>query len=239
LTSRHFAEYSAVSVSPAIVVIAIAYCAGVRLVYLDQRMAATGGGEHAPQEIEPPKITLLQAALGFAGCALVIVLSGPYLANSAEKLAELTGLGRTFVGTTLVALTTSLPELVSMVVALRMNAPDLVIGNVFGSNAFNMLLLLPLDLITSEPLLAMVSQRHVITCTASILATQIAVLGQLYQVESRKRLVDPDAWLVIVVVVAALALIYYLPAEEPAPATGLHDENVEPALVLERALAAR
>jgi cation:H+ antiporter len=222
LTSRHFPAYSLLNVSPSIAVIAIAYVAGVRLVYLDQRMAATGGGEHPPQEMPtPPGITLTQAAVGFAVCALVIVATGPFLAGSADQLAKLSGLGNTFVGTTLVALTTSLPELVSMIAALRMNAPDLVIGNVFGSNAFNMLLLLPLDLITSAPLLAMVSQRHAVTCVASILATQVVVLGQLYQVERRTRFLDPDAWLVVAIVLAALALIYYLPdgdAAEPKSA---------------------
>jgi cation:H+ antiporter len=219
LTAKMLAPYSVLSISPAIIVIALAYIAGVRLVYLDQRMAATGGGEHPPQEMPvPPGMTLTQAAVGFAGCALVIVFAGPFLASSAEKLAKLSGLGETFVGTTLVAVTTSLPELVSMVAALRMNAPDLVIGNVFGSNAFNMLLLLPLDVISAEPLLASVSQRHVVTCVASILATQVVVLGQLYQVENRQRFVDPDAWLVVLIVIAALALIYYLPAEAEAEA---------------------
>lgn len=214
LTANALVPYSVLGISPAILVIAIAYVAGVRLVYLDQRMAATGADGKPPQEMPVPHgMTLAQAVVGFAGCALVIVCAGPFLAGSAEKLAELSGLGRTFVGTTLVALTTSLPELVSMIAALRMNAPDLVIGNVFGSNAFNMLLLLPLDVISAEPLLAIVSQRHVVTCVASILATQVVVLGQLYQVESRQRLIDPDAWLVVLIVIAALALIYYLPAE--------------------------
>lgn len=217
LTAKMFAPYSLLGISPPIAIVGLAYIAGVRLVYLDQRMAATGGGEHPPQEMPVPHgMTLTHAVVGFAGCALVIVCAGPFLAGSAERLAELTGLGRTFVGTTLVALTTSLPELVSMVAALRMNAPDLVIGNVFGSNAFNMLVLLPLDVITAEPLLVIVSQRHVITCVASILTTQIVVLGQLYQVENRKRLVDPDAWLAILVVVAALALMYYSPEEKEA-----------------------
>lgn len=227
LTAEMFAPYSLLGISPAVAVVALAYVAGVRLVYMDQRMAATGGGEHPPQEMPvPPGMTLTRAVVGFAACALVIVMAGPFLAGSAEKLAELSGLGRTFVGTTLVALTTSLPELVSMMAALQINAPDLVIGNVFGSNAFNMLLLLPLDVVSAEPLLAIVSQRHVITCIASILGTQVVVLGQLYQVESRKRLIDPDAWLVVLIVIAALALIYYLPAELEVEASAASQDRI-------------
>ena len=75
----------------------------------------------------------------------MIFLAGPRLAHVAGQLADLSGLGKTFVGTTLVALCTSLPELVASITALRMKSFDLVIGNVFGSNAFNMILFVPLD----------------------------------------------------------------------------------------------
>jgi len=73
------------------------------------------------------------------------------------------------------------------------------------------ILLLPLDIVHRGPLLAAVSPKHAITCLAAILATQVAIMGQLYQVERRSRLIEPDAWLVILIVGAALALIYYLP----------------------------
>ena len=89
-----------------------------------------------------------------------------------------------------------------------MGAHDLAIGNVFGSNAFNMLLLVPLDLVHDGPILGAVSTGHAITSVAAILATMIVVLGQLYQVESRRRLIEPDAWLVLFVILGALWLVY-------------------------------
>ncbi len=94
--------------------------------------------------------------------------------------------------------------------ALRMGALDLAIGNVFGSNAFNMVLFVPLDLIHSGPILAAVSQNHGVTCLAVILATQIAVLGQLFNVEKRRPLIEPDALLVLLVTFGSLWLIYRL-----------------------------
>jgi len=78
-----------------------------------------------------------------------------------------------------------------MLAALRLGAIDLAIGNVFGSNAFNMLLLLPLDCLDSRPLLAFVSPLHVVSCLAGILATLVAIVGQLYRVESRVRFIEP------------------------------------------------
>lgn len=83
----------------------------------------------------------------------------PFLAQAAGQLAEASGLGGTFIGTTLVALATSLPELVATLVPICLGAADLAIGNLFGSNAFNMLLL-PLDLAFPGSLLAGVSQTH-------------------------------------------------------------------------------
>jgi cation:H+ antiporter len=210
LTGERFAAYAILSISPLAIVLVIAYILGVRLVYLDQRIALRTAAEQGVEEPPlPAGMTLGKAGLGFAACALVILVAGPYLASAAGDLAVQFKLGESFVGTTLVALSTSLPELVSMIAALRIGATDLAIGNVFGSNAFNMILFAPLDLIHTGSLFADVDgPQHAITCIAAILAMLVAVMGQLYQVESRTRLIDPDAWLVIAIVVGGLALSY-------------------------------
>jgi cation:H+ antiporter len=209
MTGRWLGPYAVLGISPAIYVLVVAYLLGVRLVYMDQRIAhRTAADEGVAVAHAPGGLTLSKALAGFAVCALAIFIAGPFLAHAADELAEQTGLGGTFVGTTLVAFSTSLPELVSSLAALRMGAHDLAIGNVFGSNAFNMILLAPLDIAYEGPLLAAVSRSHAITCIAGVLATQIAVMGQLYQVEKRTRLIEPDAALVILVVLGALALVY-------------------------------
>lgn len=212
LTARPFEPYAVLGISPAILILAIAYVLGVRLVYLDQRVSLRTVHDQAKAELpHPAQMSLSRTLLSFAACAVVILLAGPYLAESAGDLAERTGLGSTFVGTTLVAFCTSLPELVSMLAALRMGAIDLAIGNAFGSNAFNLALFLPLNLVHGPSLLADISPRHAITCVAAVLATQVAIMGQLYQSESRSKIIEPDAWLVILTVVGALGLIYYVP----------------------------
>jgi cation:H+ antiporter len=184
-----------------------AYGLGIRLIYLDQRIAVRTAHEHG---VPPPSAvrTLRAAVVGFLVCAVVILVAGPQLAHAADQLAQRSGLGGTFVGTTLVALSTSLPELVSSMAALRLGAHDLAIGNVFGSNAFNMILLIPLDLAQPGSLLAGLSPTHALTCMTAVLATQIAVLGQVYRVERRRPLIEPDAWLLIAVVLGGLGLVY-------------------------------
>ena len=149
--------------------------------------------------------------LGFLAAGGVILLVGPHLAESAGKIAELSGLGSSFVGTTFVAVSTSLPELVASITALRLGAFDLMIGNVFGSNAFNMLLFLPLDLAFPGTLFAVTSPAHLISVMAVVLATSVVIMGQLYQAESRKRILEPDAVLVILLIMSALFLVYKMP----------------------------
>jgi cation:H+ antiporter len=185
-----------------------AYVFGVRLVYLDQKAsrleAVSQGAElstHRERHWSLPFI-------GFILAAAVIVFVGPYLAEAAGKIADASGLGKTFIGTTLVAFSTSLPELVTSFAALRMGAHDLAIGNVFGSNAFNMLLLIPLDLVHRGPLLADVSKTHAVTAVAGILSTTVVVMGQLYQVERRRRLIEPDATLVMIIIFGSLWIMY-------------------------------
>jgi cation:H+ antiporter len=188
--------------------ILIAYVLGVRLVFYDQRFAAQQLGKHEAVIVPAGGMTLPWAVAGFVLSAVVILMSGPFLARAADQIAESSGLGRTFMGTTFVALSTSLPELVASLTAVRMGAFDLALGNIFGSNSFNMLLLCVLDLFNPGSLYAAIAPAHALTGMATILVTAIAVMAQLYQAEKRVRLVEPDALLLIVLIVGALVLLY-------------------------------
>jgi cation:H+ antiporter len=189
--------------------VAVVYVLGVRLTFFDQRYAAKVGGERfPPPEVAGRRLGLGAAVAGFGLAAAAIFAAAPHLAHAAGRLAELTGAGSTFVGTTLVALSTSLPELVATFAAARIGAHDLAVGNIFGSNAFNMVILLPVDLAHPGILLADVSQAHAITALAVIVVTAVTMLGILYHAERRIWLVEPDALLVVLLVLGALGLLY-------------------------------
>jgi hypothetical protein len=84
-------------------------------------------------------------------CVILVVLVGTWLSQSADVLAEKSGLGRTWVGAVLLAGATSLPELATGVSAVVVfNAPDLAAGGIFGSCLFNLLLLVLLDIFMSD-----------------------------------------------------------------------------------------
>lgn len=76
--------------------------------------------------------------LGLAG----IVLGGQLVVDNASKIAQQFGMSETLVGLTIVAVGTSLPELVTSIVAARKGESDIAIGNVVGSNVFNILFVL-------------------------------------------------------------------------------------------------
>jgi cation:H+ antiporter len=208
LVAPHAPQLSFWNVHITVWAIAIGYCLGVRVVFLDQRIAAREVKESGAAEEAHPRGKLSKYVAGFAAAAAVIVFVGPRLAEAAGTIAELSGLGSSFVGTTFVALSTSLPELVASITAIRLGAFDLVIGNVFGSNAFNMLLFLPLDMAFPGSLFAAANPAHVISVLAVVTCTSVVIMGQLYQRESRIRLLEPDAWLVITLISTALFLVY-------------------------------
>jgi cation:H+ antiporter len=210
LVSPHIPGAQVAGVGVSSLLIVVGYALSVRMVYYDQRFSAALARPEEPSFQAAPQLSLKRAAAIYLASAGVILVAAPYLAEAAGEIADRSGLGKTFVGTTLVAFCTSLPELVATIAAVRMGAFDLAIGNIFGSNTFNMTLLAPLDLVHAGPILAAVSPVHAVTACATILVTAVAVMGQLYQVEKRVLLLEPDAVLVILLVFAALGLIYYL-----------------------------
>ena len=186
--------------------ILVAYLLGARMLFIDQRISARLAADETPARTG----MIWKPAAVFVVAAVVLVAAGPRLAAAAAELADRSGLGGTFVGTTLVAVTTSLPELVASLAAVRIGAVDLAIGNVFGSNAFNMMMFVPLDAVFVGSLFEAVSPVHAVTAFAVIVATAIAVLGQLYHAEQRKPIVEPDALLVMLVIGGALTLVFHL-----------------------------
>ncbi len=82
--------------------------------------------------------SILLIAVGLTG----IILGGQLVVNSAKTLAAIWGMSETLIGLTIVAIGTSLPELVTSIVASSKGQNGMAIGNVVGSNIFNLLLIL-------------------------------------------------------------------------------------------------
>lgn len=101
---------------------------------------AKGGG--AEEEISTEEYTTGKAVLfiilGLAG----LIIGGRFIVTSAVSIAETIGLSERVIGLTVVSIGTSLPELATSIIAVRKKNVDIAIGNVVGSNIFNIFLIL-------------------------------------------------------------------------------------------------
>lgn len=97
------------------------------------------------EEVEDGELKLLsypKSILFILGGAVAIAFGGDLTVDSASRIAIDLGMSQTLVGLTIVSIGTSLPELVTSVVAARKNEVDMAVGNAVGSNIFNILMVL-------------------------------------------------------------------------------------------------
>jgi cation:H+ antiporter len=189
------------------------YLLCLRLIHHGRQSGDTAYDEKQQHAIWPPflrNLGLKGAIIGYVIAGALILVAAPFLSRSAGNLAQQTGLGGTFFGSTFVALSTSLPEVATTFTAVRIQAFDMAIGNILGSNSFNMVLLVPLDLVFEGSLLSAAASSHAYTALCVILVTSVVLLSQLYPVERRKPLLEPDAWLAITLIFASFSGLYFI-----------------------------
>lgn len=123
-------------------------------------------------------ISLKKAIIGFAISALVIMGAGTALSILGDQIAVLTGLGSSFVGSFLIAATTSLPEAVSVYVALRLRNVNLAFGSILGSNIFNMLILVMSDFVYRDgSILNAAAESHIVTGISITFLSLLVIYG--------------------------------------------------------------
>lgn len=104
------------------------------------------GGEHSDPAPPEERSDLGKTIVKFSIASLVIVVAGILLAQTGDQIAEQTGLEQSFVGTLFLALATSLPELTVSITAMKIGAYDLMLGNILGSNMFNVFVIAITDI---------------------------------------------------------------------------------------------
>lgn len=126
-----------------------------------------------------------------------------------KELAEIHGWHSSFVGTLFIATATSLPELVVTLAALRLDALDMAIGNLLGSNLFNVLILAIDDLFFLRgPLLSHVSEIHAVTALSALIMTGAVIVGLIYR--PRTRLMKTVGWVSLSLLAVYILNVYIL-----------------------------
>ena len=124
------------------------------------------------------EISRTKVYLGFTLASMAVIAAGIWLSFIGDELAGVTGWNASFVGSLFLAITTSTPELVVCIAALRLGAIDMAIADILGSNMFNLALIAPVDLAYSQgAFLSSVSSNHLITAAVVVVMNLIVILG--------------------------------------------------------------
>jgi cation:H+ antiporter len=119
---------------------------------------------------------------------LIVVALGVWLAKIGEKIAAETTMSQTFIGTLFLGLSTSLPEFIVSFAALRAGSINMAVGNIFGSNLFDIVIISFMDVLCTGPILGMLSRGQVIATTVAVILSAIAVFGLLSRRNTSRRI---------------------------------------------------
>jgi len=189
----------------------IIYFVAMRLLFVYERRRIAEFVKERVEELRYEKISTRTAVVNYVINAMVVIIAAIFLPKIGEGIAETTGLGQTFVGNIFIALSTSLPEVIVSISAVKMGAIDLAVGNLFGSNIFNIFLLAIDDMFfVKGPILSFVNASHIISALSAILMTAIAIIGLTYRSEKKKLFLAWDSIGILFVYVINLMLLYAL-----------------------------
>jgi cation:H+ antiporter len=187
------------------------YFVAMRVIFTHEQHRRAREVHEVAQELQYAETPLRAAVVRYTGAAVIVVVAALWLPQLGAELAQRTGLGQAFVGSLFIAITTSLPEIVVSLAAVRIGALDLGIGNILGSNLFNLLILGLDDVFYRHgPLLATADASHAITVLAVVTMNALFLIGLTYRVMTKRFAVAWDTSAIAGVYVIAVALAYLL-----------------------------
>lgn len=154
-------------------------------------------------------LTLKQVIARYSVHAGILMVAAMALPFFGKALAAETGLGQSLFGTLFMAASTSLPEIVISVAAIRIGAINLAIGNIFGSNIFNIGILALDDMLYIKgPILLYTSPNHIIPVIGTIIITAIGITGIVFRAEKKWKLALDTAFILLVFVLMMFVLFH-------------------------------
>jgi cation:H+ antiporter len=153
------------------VLIALGYVYGMRRVYVAGRTQM-----HA-EDLPRPTGSARNAWIGFLVSAAVVIVAGRFLAASAHAIAAASGISASFIGVLLVSLVTTLPEGSVTIAASLRRSYGIAMGNVYGSCAFNVVVISIADFFHPGPLLGAMQPAHFAAAMAAFLLMAMGYLA--------------------------------------------------------------
>ncbi len=200
-------------VSPLSAALIVGFLIAMMLVYRQDKSDREKDEEENETSKEYADQSLKKAIGIYIVSAGVVVAAAVLLAETGFEIAEAMDWEASFVGTQFLALSTSLPEIATAFAALRLNAPDLAVTNLLGSNVFNMgFILFVDDLVFTEGVVwNAVSQVHVVAGLVAVLMTGVVIAGAALRPRGRLATVwTPEGIVLVACYVAGNVLVFAL-----------------------------
>ncbi len=170
--------------------------------WLQYRATPSTHNEHRPTMGRTPWVA--------AGSAVLVIAAGVALTFAARELSIATGIGQSLMGSTLVAMGTSLPEVASSWEAVRLRSFDMLAGSIFGSNVFNVFTVFFTDLAYGQPVLGGLGDDAwslILVGSWGITAASVALIALGVRAKARVGRVDVASGLIIAAYLFGLAIV--------------------------------
>lgn len=187
------------------------YLLAMKLIYAHGKREISAFLKKQAVELRYKDISTKTAFVYFGINAVVVIAAAVLLPKIGKGLAEITGLGQTFVGNIFIAFTTTLPEAIVSLYAIRIGSINLAIGNILGSNIFNVFILAIDDVFFIKgPLLSFASPNHVVPALSAISMTTIAIIGLTYHTGKKTFFLAWDSIAIIFFFIVNVLILYSL-----------------------------
>ena len=209
-------EWTLFGVHPVSLLIVVAYVFGLRLVAQVRNQPSWGPAQTDETKLDHPaepiggRRTLAMLLMRFVLLAIAVGAAGYTIGQTGLAISNRTGLSETIVGALLTAVSTSLPELVTTIAAVRRGALTLAVGGIIGGNTFDVLFVVASDVAYPHgSIFHATSDKPYFLLALSILMTGVLLLGLLRRERHGIGNIGFESALLIVVYVAGSALLFF------------------------------
>ncbi|MEX2640230.1 MAG: hypothetical protein WD266_06070 [Balneolales bacterium] len=204
------------NVHPFSILIVVLYLAGSRLISRakDKPMwrprITLDTVEDVPDEAYLKALNLNTIIVRFLILAICVAAAGYAVAHAGIVIAQQTGLSEGLVGTLLTAVSTSLPELVVSIAAVRQGALTLAVGNIIGGNSFDVLFVAFADIAyTGGSILHDITRYQIFIVALTMFMTSVLILGLLHRQKQGIGKIGWESFMIIVLYLAGNAFLFW------------------------------
>lgn len=206
-------EIALVGVHPASVLLVLVYLAAVRMsagirlrpMWFPRRTQETR--KDKPEHGGAPTFSNAALAFQFGILAAIVAIAGWAVAETAAQISAHTGLSQSVVGALFAAITTSLPELITTVSAIRRGALQLAVGGIIGGNTFDVLFLALSDAAYREgSIYHAFGEREVFLLALAMLMTGVLLVGLLRREPHGPAGIGTESVLLLAIYLVAVAI---------------------------------